>query len=112
MKRKVPVFGCVGTELGRNAISRGWQAVDIGPSLHGGSQGKLRWLGDSQCTWISHSSGNDGLLGEHSWTDMVRGEAFAVQYLPIYGRGEYYIADISFAYPMASREGDEGDVNQ
>lgn len=106
--QRVPIIGGYVSEIGRLAMDRGWQSVVIGPALHEGMEGKLRWLGDDRCMWIQHNKGHDGLVGGHSWADTVEDGKFAVRYLPIYTRGDYNIADISFAFPMATREGSAG----
>lgn len=108
LTQRVPILGGELSETGRQAIKRGWQGVNIGPALHEGMQGRLRWLGDSQCQWMSFGRGNDGLVGNHSWADIVKDGEFAVRYLPVYSNGQYFVADISFALSMATREGGAG----
>ncbi|KIY61366.1 hypothetical protein CYLTODRAFT_227530 [Cylindrobasidium torrendii FP15055 ss-10] len=104
-KRHVPIFNNVVGATEARLLERGWRAVHIGPSFNTGTTGRFRWIGDDNCLIMRYGGGDDGLLGEHSWTDMITSRYYSVNYLPIDCKGYFHMADISFAYARSEREG-------
>ncbi|KIY62280.1 hypothetical protein CYLTODRAFT_414845 [Cylindrobasidium torrendii FP15055 ss-10] len=60
-----------------------WKFEYIAPAFDEGLQGRFRWIRNSSSNCLRYAEGDNGLIGEHLWTDTSDSKQYTVKYVEV-----------------------------